>query len=63
MLVLIHGVEKGCEVSLPTQDGVSSFELIWNSAFDVPAAEPQSFAPDSKTLVSGTSIQLFRCNI
>jgi glycogen operon protein len=63
MLLLIHGAERVIEVALPSQDGVAGFDLIWNSAFDVPGETSGRFAPGSKTSVSGTSIQLFRCNI
>jgi glycogen operon protein len=62
MLLLIHGAEKVIEVSLPSMDDVTGFELIWNSAFDVPTETSELFAPKSVTSVSGTSIQLFRCN-
>jgi glycogen operon protein len=62
MLLLIHGAEKAIEVSLPNMDGVTGYELIWNSAFDVPTETSELFAPETVTSVSGTSIQLFRCN-
>ena len=62
MLLLIHGAEKVIEVSLPNMDGVTGYELVWNSAFDVPTETRELFAPESVTSASGTSIQLFRCN-
>jgi glycogen operon protein len=62
MLLLIHGAEKAIEVNLPNMDGVTGYELIWNSAFDVPTETSELFAPETVTSVSGTSIQLFRCN-
>ena len=62
MLLLIHGAEKVIDVSLPNMDGVTGYELVWNSAFDVPTETRELFAPESVTSVSGTSIQLFRCN-
>jgi glycogen operon protein len=61
MLLIIHGVEKMSEVTLPSPDGVSGFELLWNSAFDVPTDEFEKLVPTAKTLLSGTSMQLFRC--
>jgi glycogen operon protein len=61
MLVLIHGAEKVIDVTLPSQDDVSAYELIWNSAFDEPTEETELFAVEATTSVSGTSIQLFRC--
>ena len=62
MLLLIHGAEKVIEVALPNQDDVRGYDLLWNSAFDVPTEASEHFAPGTKTSVSGTSIQLFRCN-
>jgi glycogen operon protein len=62
ILLLIHGAEKVQEVTLPSQDGVLRYELLWNSAFDQPNEEIETVSPGAKTLVSGTSIQVFRCN-
>jgi glycogen operon protein len=62
ILLLIHGAEKVQEVTLPSQDGVVRYELLWNSAFDQPTEEIETILPGAKTLVSGTSIQVFRCN-
>ncbi|MCX8529495.1 MAG: glycogen debranching enzyme, partial [Rhodoluna sp.] len=62
ILLLIHGAEKVQEVTLPSQDGVLRYELLWNSAFDQPNEEIDTALPGAKTLVSGTSIQVFRCN-
>jgi glycogen operon protein len=61
MLLLIHGAEKVIDVRLPSQAGVNAYELIWNSAFDVPTEETELLAAQEITSVSGTSIQLFRC--
>jgi glycogen operon protein len=61
MLLVIHGVERVQEITLAAPDGVRSLELLWNSAFDVPEEEIAQFQPQAKTLISGTSIQIFRC--
>jgi hypothetical protein len=61
VLLVIHGAERVQEVRLPAIDGVSALELLWNSAFDVPAEEIEKWTPGAKTLLSGTSMQLFRC--
>ncbi len=61
MLLVIHGAERVQEVTLANPDGVSELELLWNSAFDVPSDEIENWLPQAKTLVSGTSMQLFRC--
>ena len=63
ILLVIHGAEKVQEVTLPSQAGVSNYELLWNSAFDQPTEETESLLPAEKTLVSGTSIQVFRCSL
>jgi hypothetical protein len=49
------------EVKLPSQAGVSKYDLLWNSAFDEPADEIDTLLPEAITLLSGTSIQVFRC--
>jgi glycogen operon protein len=61
VLLVIHGAERVQEVTLPALDGVTGLELLWNSAFDVPAEENEKWLPQAKTLLSGTSMQLFRC--
>jgi glycogen operon protein len=61
VLLVIHGAERVQEVKLPAIDGVSALELLWNSAFDVPAEEIEKWTPGAKTLLSGTSMQFFRC--
>lgn len=61
VLLVIHGAERVQEVSLPALDGVTRLELLWNSAFDVPSEEIETWLPSTKTLLSGTSMQLFRC--
>lgn len=63
VLLIVHGVEDDVEVSLPVAPGVESYQLLWDSATEVPIAEdPTLLAPGSKRLVGGTSMQLFRAN-
>jgi glycogen operon protein len=61
ILLVIHGAEMVQEVKLPSQAGVSKYDLLWNSAFDEPADEIDTLLPEAITLLSGTSIQVFRC--
>jgi glycogen operon protein len=61
VLLVIHGAERVQEVTLPALVDVSSLELLWNSAFDVPSEEIEKWLPEARALLSGTSMQLFRC--
>jgi glycogen debranching enzyme len=62
MLLVIHGVEKTTEVILPAADGVTGYEMLWNSAHDVPRASTQIYLPGDTVNLSGTSMQLFRAS-
>ncbi len=63
VLLIVHGVEDDVEVSLPVAPGVESYQLLWDSATEVPIAEdPTLLLPGSTRLVGGASMQLFRAN-
>jgi glycogen operon protein len=62
ILLIIHGAEKVQEVTMPSQDGVTAYELLWNSAFDLPLEEFETIVPGATTLISGTSIQVLSCS-
>ncbi len=63
ILLIVHGVEDDVTVSLPVAPGVESYNLLWDSATEVPIEEdPTELAPGSARLVGGTSMQLFRAN-
>ena len=58
ILLIVHGLEEPETVCLPEHEGVTSYELIWNSADDNAAAE--SHAPGSGLTLAPASMQLFR---
>ncbi len=60
ILLVIHGSETSTTVTLPTVDGAGEFELLWNSAHEVPQVADSKQSAGSSVEVSGTSIQLFR---
>lgn len=62
-LLVVHGVEDDVEVSLPVAPGVTSYQLLWDSATEVPVAEDGAeLAPGTTRLVGATSMQLYRAN-
>jgi glycogen operon protein len=60
LLLVIHGSEKAISLTLPQHDDIVGYELIWNSAHELPPTEFEKFAPLDGVTLSGTSIQLFR---
>lgn len=60
LLLVIHGAESTAEVTLPSPDGVTQFELLWNSAHESPHQENPVLFAGTVLPVSGTSMQLFR---
>ncbi len=62
LLLVIHGAETSAQVTLPEPDGISSFELLWNSAHESPDQSSATFTPGSAIELSGTSMLLLRAN-
>ena len=63
ILLIVHGVEDDVEVSLPAAPGVTSYQLLWDSATEVPIPEDATeYPPETTRLVGGTSMQLYRAN-
>ena len=62
MLLVIHGSEKATEIKLPTEITDAGFDLVWNSALELPPTEIVRFEPLSTVPVSGTSMLLFNIN-
>ncbi len=65
MLLLIHGREAASQIRLPEVPHGNRYELLWNSAHEVPAAtlpdaELEVFMPNELLTVSGTSMWLLR---
>lgn len=60
ILLVVHGVEKPTEVSLPALSPTARFVSLWNSAQERPSAARPVFTPGQKVAVAGTSMRLFR---
>jgi glycogen operon protein len=60
MLLLIHGRESMSEITLPEAPNARKYELLWNSAHELPPTEVVEFSPGELIEVSGTSIWLLR---
>ncbi|MCU1424620.1 MAG: glgX, partial [Microbacteriaceae bacterium] len=62
ILLVVHGREDAITVTLPEHEGVTSYELLWDSASTEPPPAGTSFAPGSERTVEPTSMQLFRAH-
>ena len=60
ILLIVHGLEEPETVCLPEHEGVTSYELIWNSADDNAATE--FHVPGSGLTLAPASMQLFRAH-
>ncbi|GAA3595353.1 glycogen debranching protein GlgX [Klugiella xanthotipulae] len=63
ILCIVHALEDDTIVTLPRFDGVTSYELLWDSADEAPRPNPESygqFAPGTTLRIPGTSMQLYR---
>jgi len=58
ILLIVHGLERSETVCLPEHEGVTGYELLWNSADDDAATE--TYAPTTELVLAPTSMQLFR---
>jgi len=59
LLLTINGTEAFKNVRLPRPDGVTSFELLWDSALELPPRKPLVFAAGANLRMVETSMQLF----
>jgi glycogen operon protein len=62
ILLIVHGLEEPVTVTLPDHEGVTGYELLWDSALTDPPAAEAWRAPGSERTVAGTSMQLFRAH-
>ena len=60
LLLVIHGSETSTELILPAIEEISQFELVWNSAHEVPQPSTSWQSTGSTVNLSGTSMLLFR---
>ena len=60
VLLVVNGTEAIKNVSLPKPAGVGGFELLWDSALELPPERQLVLTPGAKLRMVETSIQLFR---
>jgi glycogen operon protein len=60
ILLVVHGLEQEETVCLPEHEGVTSYELLWNSADD--HAPDATHAPGTELVIAPASMQLFRAH-
>ncbi|MGL4339517.1 MAG: glycogen debranching protein GlgX [Rhodoglobus sp.] len=59
ILIIVHGLEEAATVTLPPQEGITAYSLLWDSAISgVPEASTEHL-PGTELSVAGASMQLF----
>jgi glycogen operon protein len=61
MLVVIHGAENDTQITLPTIEGISSYQLLWNSSLELPES-PKQYSPGEKITTMGLSVLLIKAS-
>jgi glycogen operon protein len=64
-LLIVHGLEQECPVTLPVHEGVERYVLLWDSADDGVGADCTAgvaVPPGTDRRVAGRSMQLFRAD-
>jgi len=59
VLLVVNGTEAIKNVSLPKPAGAAGFELLWDSALELPPERQLVLTPGAKLRMVETSIQLF----
>jgi glycogen operon protein len=59
MLLVINGTETVKNITLPKPDAISEFELLWDSALELPPKRQQRMPAGSRLRMVETSMQLF----
>ncbi|MFC4223466.1 glycogen debranching protein GlgX [Lysinibacter cavernae] len=65
ILCVVHALEDDTIVTLPRYDGVTHYELLWDSADEAPRPNPESYgseSPGTTLRVPGTSMRLYRAH-
>ncbi len=60
ILLMVHGVERPVEVTLPRIDGVTRYVSLWSSAEERPATTETGHLPGEVVPLPPTSMRLFR---
>jgi glycogen operon protein len=59
-LLVINGSEDSTEVTLPVWETVQGYELLWNSADELPKPGSLKLNPGDNVAISECSVALFR---
>jgi len=59
VLLVVNGTEAIKNVTLPRHAGAGGFELLWDSALELPPERQLVLTPGAKVRTVETSIQLF----
>jgi glycogen operon protein len=59
-LLIVHGAEREIKLQLPQDAGLESYEVLWNSAHELPPTEYDIVSTDEPITVSGASVMLLR---
>ncbi|MEN2740753.1 glycogen debranching protein GlgX [Microbacterium sp. X-17] len=60
ILLIVHGIERPVDVTLPEIAGVSRYVSLWCSADETPDRAPETHAPGATVPMIATSMHLFR---
>ncbi|MEP6798160.1 MAG: glycogen debranching protein GlgX [Lapillicoccus sp.] len=58
VLVTFHGGDRDAEVALPTPPGLTAYELLWDSAWDLPR-DPQPVDPGAPIIMTAASMRIY----
>jgi glycogen operon protein len=59
-LLIVHGAEREIKLQLPQDAGLESYEVLWNSAHELPPTEYEVVSTAEPITVSGASVMLLR---
>jgi glycogen operon protein len=59
-LLVINGSEESVDLGLPVWETVSSYELLWDSAEEVPNLHTTAYKAGGNVAISECSVKLFR---
>ena len=59
MLVVVHGAEYEIAIALPKLEGISGYQLLWESVSEVPA-EPRNLTPGTELMMCSLSMALIK---
>lgn len=62
ILLIVHGIDEGTEVTLPAHEGVDGYTLLWDSSHDDISDLVSEHVPGETLAVGPTSMLLFRAH-